>query len=317
MIMPPIPKNESERLKLLQSLNILDSDAEERFDRVTRIAQKLFNVPIALVSLVDKDRQWFKSKCGLEACETPRSISFCGHAILQNGMMVVEDASKDVRFMDNPLVLGDPNIRFYLGCPLTINDQYNIGTLCLIDSKSRQLTESDLIIIRDLADMVEAELESTHLSTTDELTTISNRRGFMLIAEQVLKLCQRNNKEVCLLFFDLDKFKYINDTFGHHEGDKVLKIVAQVLLETFRNSDVVARLGGDEFCVLCSGMNKENVEKLLQRFQEGLDAYERKNPSDYKIMYSVGTVAYDCKKHQNIADLMGDADQKMYTQKRR
>ena len=115
---PVIPKDEEERLRALRLLNILDTSDEERFDRLTRLAKRMFGVPIALVSLVDENRQWFKSCIGLEVRETPRDISFCGHSILGDDIFIVNDASSDVRFSDNPLVTDDPNIRFYAGCPL-------------------------------------------------------------------------------------------------------------------------------------------------------------------------------------------------------
>ncbi len=127
---PDIPDYEPERLAALQRLNLLDTESESRFDRITRLAQRLFQVPIALVSLVDSDRQWFKSKQGLDACETGRDISFCGHAILGSGIFEIPDATQDTRFADNPLVTGAPDIRFYAGAPLQSADGFNIGTLC-------------------------------------------------------------------------------------------------------------------------------------------------------------------------------------------
>ena len=116
---PELPADERTRLEILRSLKILDTLPEERFDRLTRLARKLFDVPIALVSLVDVNRQWFKSSAGLDATETPREISFCGHAILGDDILVVSDTQLDERFHDNPLVTGGPAIRFYAGCPLT------------------------------------------------------------------------------------------------------------------------------------------------------------------------------------------------------
>lgn len=118
MIEPNIPNNEAERLKSLQALNILDTSAEERFDRIIKIAVGLFKVPIALISLVDEHRQWFKSCFGLGLNETPRNISFCNYAIQEDTIFLVEDALQDPRFQDNPLVTGEPFIRFYAGCPL-------------------------------------------------------------------------------------------------------------------------------------------------------------------------------------------------------
>jgi GAF domain-containing protein len=153
---PSIPETEALRLATLKSLKVLDTPPEERFDRVTRMAKRMFRVPMALVSIVDEDRQWFKSKQGLDACETPRNVSFCGHAILGDDIFLVTNALHDERFADNPLVAGDPNIRFYAGCPLKAGDGQKLGTLCIIDSEPREFDQDDASALRDLASMVEA-----------------------------------------------------------------------------------------------------------------------------------------------------------------
>ncbi len=143
----PTPKNESKRLEKLHSYNILDTYAEDIFDDLTKMVAKLLNVPIVLVSLVDKDRQWFKSKVGLEANETPREISFCRYTIMQDEILEVENAHADERFNRNPLVTGNPNIAFYAGAPLTDNEGFNIGTLCAIDTVPKTLTEFERSIL--------------------------------------------------------------------------------------------------------------------------------------------------------------------------
>ncbi len=155
---PAQPINEAERLQALRDLQLLDTPPEERFDRITRLAQQLFGVPIALVSLIDRDRQWFKSRQGLEATETPRDVSFCGHAILGNEVFQVPDAWADPRFADNPLVTGAPKVRFYAGAPLAIDPQYRIGTLCLIDHEQRELDATEMATLRDLAALAEEAL---------------------------------------------------------------------------------------------------------------------------------------------------------------
>jgi GAF domain-containing protein len=158
MLAPTIPENEEQRLATLHGLQILDTPPEERFDRLTRIAQRVLDAPIAIVSLVDSDRQWFKSCQGLDATETPRSISFCGHTILGDKAFVVPDAALDPRFADNPLVAGAPHIRFYAGQPLKANNGSRLGTLCVIDYKPRHPSQADLDVLRDLAALVENEL---------------------------------------------------------------------------------------------------------------------------------------------------------------
>lgn len=141
------PLNEGERLIALQKLNILDSDPEQGFDDITNLARQIFGVPIALISLVDENRQWFKSCDGLSASETGRDIAFCAHTILSEKTMVVNDATKDERFKNNPLVTGDTNIRFYAGAPLIYDGQYNLGTLCIIDTKPHKSFGADKIKI--------------------------------------------------------------------------------------------------------------------------------------------------------------------------
>ncbi len=155
---PESPADEAQRLAALQALEVLDTEPEERFDRITRLARAVFDVPIALVSLVDRDRQWFKSCQGLDVTETDRSISFCGHAILRDQTFLVPDAAADERFADNPLVTGDPRIRFYAGQPIKGPEGARVGTLCVIDQRPREFSEQQLGQLRDLAAIVESEL---------------------------------------------------------------------------------------------------------------------------------------------------------------
>jgi diguanylate cyclase len=155
----PTPSNEEERLNLLHALNLLDTQAEPVFDRITRLVAQILKVPIALVSLVDTDRQWFKSKVGLDVTETSRDVAFCAHAIMQAEPMIVEDATKDQRFKDNLLVTGDPGIRFYAGVLLCSSKWLPIGTLCAIDSKPRVLSEDEKNILIDLAELVNKEIQ--------------------------------------------------------------------------------------------------------------------------------------------------------------
>jgi len=154
-----LPADELERQQLLRSLDLLDTEEEEVFDRVTRLVSRLLKVPVALFSLVDENRQWFKSRVGLEARETPREQAFCAHAILQDQPLVVTDASNDARFADNPLVTGVPNIRFYAGVPIRSSGGLPIGTLCAIDDKARILSADELCVMIDLADIVQKEVQ--------------------------------------------------------------------------------------------------------------------------------------------------------------
>jgi diguanylate cyclase (GGDEF)-like protein len=278
------------------------------------MATRMFGVPIALVSFVDENRQWFKSCVGLGASETSREISFCGHAILGNGVFVIPNAFEDQRFADNPLVLNDPNIRFYAGCPLSLNG-HKLGTLCIIDKMPRSFEKEDVETLKDLASMVERELAAVQLATMDELTNISNRRGFMMMAQHSLSLCTRQNIPAALVFLDLDKFKLINDKFGHAEGDRVLTTFASQMKHSFRASDLFARLGGDEFVVLLTNTSMQQAEKIIGKFHHSLKKCNQEADRGYEIAFSHGIVEFNPEKHTSPEELLADGDLLMYAQK--
>lgn len=156
---PEKPADELVRLQSLRNLLILDTPPEERFDMVTAYAALQFQVPIALVTLVDSKRQWFKSRCGLGTTETSRDISFCGHAILSDDVFIIPDTHKDPRFADNPLVTQEPFIRFYAGAPLVVQDGAKIGTFCLIDRRTRHLEDHEIGHLQTLARIVALEIQ--------------------------------------------------------------------------------------------------------------------------------------------------------------
>jgi diguanylate cyclase (GGDEF)-like protein len=317
MRQPAIPSNEASRLSALRSLDILDTDAEERFDRLTRLARRLFDVPIALVSLVDAERQWFKSCEGLGVSETPRSVSFCAHAILGESIMLVPDTYRDERFRDNPLVLGEPWIRFYAGCPLRAPDGSKLGTLCVIDTRPRTLDHGDRQSLCDLARMAEQEIAALQLATMDELTGLSNRRGFLELGQHVLNLCvRRMERPATLLYFDLDGFKAVNDRFGHAEADRALAAFTALLLANFRQGDVVGRIGGGKFVVLMSNCAEGECGAAIERLQAAVAARNQAGGRGHEIGFSVGQVAYEAIRHGSIASLLANADALMHRRKK-
>ncbi|ALP43285.1 sensor domain-containing diguanylate cyclase [Aeromonas schubertii] len=312
---PSLPVNEVLRLETLRSLAILDTASEERFDRLTRMARRMFGVPIALVSLVDAERQWFKSCQGLDASETGRDISFCGHAILGTETFVVRDAALDARFADNPLVTGEPHIRFYAGCPLRISNGCALGTLCIIDREPRHMDDEELTLFEDLAAMVVRELEALQLSTLDELTQISNRRGFTMLAGKSLQQAHRLGQTVSLVYLDMDGFKQINDTFGHDEGDQALRDFSNLINHSFRDADVYARLGGDEFAVLLAGANQAQAAAAIARFHKDLARHNGSGKRGYQLACSEGIVTYDPSTPPDLDGLLKQADSLMYERK--
>jgi signal transduction histidine kinase/DNA-binding response OmpR family regulator len=226
---PKLPPDEAARLAELHLLQVLDTPAEARFDRITELAQRLFHVPIVFVSLVDANRQWFKSRQGCDARETSREISFCGHAILQENVFLVPNALEDERFCDNPLVVGEPFIRFYAGFPLSGPTGMRIGTLCIIDQVPRQLDQSQLLNLRDIGHWVETELaarlveetasrmQREFISTVSHelrtpLTSIRGSLGLLVSgavgvvperAQPLLRIAKNNCERLVLLINDL------------------------------------------------------------------------------------------------------------------
>lgn len=267
--MPPA-STEADRLAALSSYRVLDTASEEAFDDLVALAARLTNSPIALVSLIDADRQWFKARYGLDATETHRDEAFCAHAILNpEHPLIVEDTTADPRFHTNPLVTGEPNIRSYLGVPLVNPEGYALGTLCIIDRVSRSYEPATVDIMRTLARAVTVNLElrrallrEHEVALTDLLTGLPNRRAVM----EALAAMAKRSEPVAVIAVDLDHFKEVNDGEGHAAGDALLQETADRLRQALRPGDLAGRLGGDEFVVLLSGVrDREVVIGIAQR----------------------------------------------------
>ncbi|WP_445425663.1 PAS domain S-box protein [Alishewanella sp. HL-SH06] len=213
---PEFPVDEAARLLALKRTNLLDTPAEKRFERITRLAASVFKVPICLISLVDNDRQWFKSKVGLDVSETGRDISFCGHAILQENIFIVSDATKDERFASNPLVTQAPHIRFYAGAPLREPSGQPIGTLCLIDSAARDFSVKEQKELRAFADMVEHEIAKVDQEQLQEqfLKGVARTASILATLPDMVFVIDRNCRFlVCKEHPDL--LKPQKDILGH------------------------------------------------------------------------------------------------------
>ncbi|WP_446028163.1 sensor domain-containing diguanylate cyclase [Lelliottia amnigena] len=315
MKFPGVPENEEERLKSLYLADLLDKGADKRFDRLTRIAKKIFQVPVVLISLLDRDRQWLLACEGLGIRETPRKISFCGHVILQEGPFIVNDAVKDERFHDNPLVIGEPYIRFYAGYPVHLPDGQVAGALCLINTKPRGFNDDDIASLRDLAFIVEDEFKVIGMAMTDSLTGISNRRGFFTTGEKRFLTLDKENTAFSLIFFDLDKFKPINDLWGHAEGDEVLKVFSALLYQHLGREDIAGRIGGDEFAVLIT--HQAHADSFLHDLRNSVNVYNKESGKPYNINYSYGMLHSGGGRYPSLGEMLKESDEVMYSAKRR
>lgn len=265
--------NEDLRLQVLRRYDILDTAPEETFDRLTRIVAAALRVPIAAVSLVDDHRQWFKSRIGLAVTETPRSASFCAHTMLEDGAMVVTDARQDLRFSGSPLVVGEPHIRFYAGYPVVSSDGVALGAVCAIDTAPRDISEQELGLLKDLAALVNEQLELRHLASIDGLTGALRRKTFLDMCERELLLGRRSKSPSSCLMIDADHFKSINDKYGHDIGDQVLKALVDTLKSGLRVTDIVGRLGGEEFGIFLPNTDLAGCVDVAERLRgmvEGL-----------------------------------------------
>jgi GAF domain-containing protein len=179
----PLPSNEAERLAALKAYHILDTGTEQSYEDITALAAHICEVPIALISLVDEARQWFKSKIGIAVQQTPREIAFCAYTILRNEPFIVRDALKDMRFVDNPLVTGEPHIRFYAGFPLVNSEKLALGALCVIDRRPRQLSAEQKKVMQALSRQVMALLELRRVSArlADALDHVKTLQGLLPI----------------------------------------------------------------------------------------------------------------------------------------
>lgn len=489
-----LPGNESQRLTALAAYDVLDTPPELAFDRLTSLAAELCEAPTALISLIDRDRQWFKSRFGLDAPETPRDVAFCAHAILKDEVLVIPDATLDERFKDNPLVTGPPHIRAYAGAPLIARDGIKIGTLCVIHDKvthlsARQISQlerlaaiavdelelrlalkeveiaqerlearaeelrfanstlegqaaqlvqmaeereqlyidndrerrfvetlletvpipifsrderqrithvnpayasflglraerilgkhigelyehehvleieeqdrrlaadptghqtyerrvtrdpeacRDIILhkalmrahdgsiegvvgaVVDMTDQKALQAELQHLATTDQLTGAANRRAFMEKAEAELRRSLRYGHPLSLIMIDVDRFKSINDTHGHHAGDRVLQRICRICLETIRDSvDYFSRLGGEEFAVLAPETGAQGAGALAERLRQGL-ANERFIVEGQTIPFTASFGVATCEAGNDgatVEGLLKQADRCLYESK--
>ena len=333
-----IPHNEAERLGAVQRCEILDTPPDGAIDRFTALAARLFQVPTATVSIVDSDRIWFKSRCGLDLPQVPRDPGLCASAILKYTPWVVTDAALDPRTQAHPLVIGEFGLRFYAAAPLTTMDGHNVGTLAVIDKHPRRIDNTKIAILEDLASMVMNEIDlrvslkhaweldeallqqllrakqqAEHSANHDPLTGLGNRRKFDETFAIEINRMQRHGGKLCIMMADIDHFKKINDRYGHGVGDEVLVQFGELLCLLVRPTDIVARIGGEEFVVLMQHTELWKAVVMAERLRTSL-ADRHVGSLKEPVTVSIGVA--ELEEGEGRESVLRRADQALYDAKR-
>lgn len=275
---------EQQRLDAIERMALLYTPAEECFDRITRLAARLFAAPMAMISVVGERTMWMKSRFGTEASELPREDGFAAAAIVHPGPLVVPDALADPRFARSGIVVNSPYARFYAGMSIRSPDGARVGALGVMDTEPRHIADSELQYLRDLAAIVEDELVRRHLSSAngdmirelgearrrsmvDPLTSLWNRAGLDTILSRELGHAADRGVPLSVAMVDLDHFKEVNDRYGHGAGDAVLSEVARRLRIAARPADSVARYGGEEFVVVLPDCGEREAHVVADRLR--------------------------------------------------
>lgn len=308
---PDPQADESLRLASLHRLGLLDTPPHERYDRITRLAARLCRTSMAYVALAERHRVWFKSVQGLPLREMPRDLAMCSPVVATGDVLVIADTVDSPGLAHHPLVRRAPHIRFFAAVPVRTADGALIGTLAVADPIPRAFGDEDLSLLMDLARMVEREFDEHQRGTMDELTQLSNRRGFELLAAPALGLCRRLGAPAMLLLFDLECFAALNARHGHDEGDRALRDFATLLRQTFRESDLVGRLRADTFAVLATNLEPARQGIVLSRLRQGVDHHNRVTAGAAPLHYRVTTLAVEPDAAQGIDRLLDEGERQI------
>jgi diguanylate cyclase (GGDEF)-like protein len=303
------------RLAALRRYEILDTPPEETFDRITRLVRSVLQVPMSVVSFVERDRQWSKSRQGGAAAQTARSIAFCNHTIRGTAPLIVPDALADPRFAASPLVRGEPNVRFYAGVPLRSHDAHNLGALCAMDTRPRSLDAGQIEALADLARLAVDELELRLVASVDALTGVMTRRAFVDAGRRDVARAVRYGRNLSCLMIDVDRFKAVNDTHGHAVGDIVLQDVAAICRLELRAGDYLGRIGGEEFAVILPETGTDEAFQVAERLRKAIAAEPAAGPAgDIRVTASIGVASLG--RPHDLKTLMAHADEALYAAKK-
>ncbi|BDT74325.1 hypothetical protein os4_38780 (plasmid) [Comamonadaceae bacterium OS-4] len=324
----PRPLNEELRLAELHKYKLLDSESEPDFDLLAEIAADICEAPYAFISLVDKDRVWFKAKSGSSITELARNDDYCSWAILEDRILHVPDLTKDARMANLSKTLREPYYRMYCGATLITKTGYRVGTLCVLDTRPRELSQRQQDKLVRLAAHVVTVMEGrlrdielraavddlNRLATRDELTGLLNRRALTQILEQEVQRSRRFQTALSVLMIDIDHFTKVNDTYGHAVGDIVLRGVADVVQAGVRGIDFAARFGGEELCIVLPGTDEAGAQRLAESLRHAVaSALFRDAAESVRVTVSIGVAALA----SDANAMIGTADLALYEAKAR
>lgn len=312
--------HDAQRLATLRAYEPAEMERDQSLDSLCDLVRLTLGVPMAAVSLVDDQITHHVGMSGVEFGPIPSEHTFCSHTIEGQEPLLVEDATKDPRFAENPFVRDDPSIRFYVGAPLIAPNGYRLGALCAVDTATRRCTEVEQTKLAALAstavqilEMRRRVREAHALAVTDGLTGIANRVGTQLAIDKAITVMKRHGLLFSLLYFDVDHFKSINDTRGHEAGDQLLRLIGSTLSQRTRFEEVVGRLGGDEFVIVLIGSDRSAAALAAERIKSLLD--ETVQQASIAVSFSMGLACFTEAPADSAAALSA-ADTLLYQAKR-
>jgi diguanylate cyclase (GGDEF)-like protein len=318
------------QLAELHTFDVFYTPLEARFDRITRLARRALQVPVAAIGLLHAGRVWYKSVDGWNVVELPADKTFCGHAIASNGGLIVEDTRTDSRFAKHPLTVAHPRFRFYAGVPLRGRGDFPLGTLSVYDTKPRVMSAGQIQALRDLGDIAQKELLTTELlaaqaeflsklgvarrqASLDELTRVWNRRAGLEMLRTMLEQARVNRGTIAVCMVDVDRFKAINDEYGHQCGDQVLRKLTSIIVGSLRGEEIVCRYGGDEFLLVFDNIDRQRLTDLTTRVcqrigEKPIGTHRGQIP----VTISIGATLSAGGAHETVETLVERADRALY-----
>jgi diguanylate cyclase (GGDEF)-like protein len=308
----PIPADEALRQRDLERIGVLNHPGDEHFERLVRLTSTVLETPIALISLVDGDRQWFLAHHGLDTTETPREMAFCAHTIASDETLVVPDARQDPRFCTNPLVIHDPKICFYAGAPLQSRNGHNLGTLCVIDRLPRHFSGNQVSLLEDLAQLVSRELELRRQAIVHPISGFVQRSSFLEQAEPEIGRARLSGQPLALLALQLDHFSQVRHRWGQAASDQALRDVAAFLNSQLCPQDLIGQIGDQDFALLMVNVALEPAMERAEAIRCGISELPGVfRSSGYRLEIS-GGITLLAPDDQHAADLLLRAERALF-----